>query len=68
MKDPVKVGVIGCGHVSGEYFESFGEHREIELWRARTLIRARALQGRGVQTPRVTRPTNSWPTPRSRSW
>jgi len=27
----VKVGVIGCGHVSGEYFESFPMHREIEL-------------------------------------
>jgi predicted dehydrogenase len=27
----VRVGVIGCGHVSGEYFESFAMHREIEL-------------------------------------
>lgn len=31
MKDPVKVGVIGCGHVSSEYFQSFGAHEEIEL-------------------------------------
>lgn len=28
---PVKVGVIGCGHVSGEYFQSFPMHSEIEL-------------------------------------
>lgn len=27
----VKVAVIGCGHVSGEYFQSFPMHREIEL-------------------------------------
>lgn len=29
--NPVKVGVIGCGHVSGEYFQSFPMHSEIEL-------------------------------------
>jgi predicted dehydrogenase len=31
VTNPVRVGFIGCGHVSGEYFESCPMHREIEL-------------------------------------
>jgi predicted dehydrogenase len=43
----VKVGVIGCGHVSGEYFESFPMHREIELTACADLDRALASEQAG---------------------
>jgi len=29
--DPVRIGVVGCGHVSGEYFESCATFGEIEV-------------------------------------
>lgn len=31
VKDPVRVGVIGTGHVSGEYFESCAEYPELKV-------------------------------------
>ena len=42
--NPVKVGVIGCGHVSGEYFGSFPMHREIQLAACADLDRELAVR------------------------
>jgi predicted dehydrogenase len=54
---PVKVGVIGCGHVSGEYFASFPMHREIELAACADLDRELAVKQAGqFGIPKALRP------------
>lgn len=51
---PVKVGFIGCGHVSNEYFASFPMHREIELVACADLDRSLAeRQAEKFKIPRV---------------
>ena len=55
--DPVKVGVIGCGHVSGEYFQSFPMHREIELAACADLAQSLAeQQAERFQIPKALHP------------
>lgn len=55
--EPVRVGVIGCGHVSGEYFQSFGMHREVELTACADLDRGLAQkQAEEFNIPRAQSP------------
>lgn len=57
MKGPVKVGVIGCGHVSSEYFQSFSQHEEIELYACADLNQELAAkQGAAFDIPKVYTP------------
>lgn len=55
--DPVRLGVIGCGHVSGEYFEGCRLYREIEVLACADLDSdLAARQGERFEIPRVQTP------------
>ena len=55
--NPVRLGFIGCGHVSAEYFQSCGMHREIELLACTDLNSALAeQQAERFKIPRVQSP------------
>ena len=51
---PVKLGFIGCGHVSGEYFESCALYREVEVLACADLVRSRPSNRRkGTRSRRL---------------
>jgi predicted dehydrogenase len=54
---PMNVGFIGCGHVSGEYFQSFPMHKEINLLACADLDRSLAAhKAEEFEIPRVLSP------------
>jgi predicted dehydrogenase len=56
-ENPVKLGFIGCGHVSGEYFESCALYREVEVLACADLDRSLAeRQAEQHCIPRVQKP------------
>jgi len=55
--DPVKLGFIGCGHISGEYFESCALYREVEVLACADLARSLAeQQAERYEIPKVETP------------
>jgi len=54
---PAKLGFIGCGHVSGEYFESCALYREVEVLACADLARSLAeQQAERYEIPKVETP------------
>ena len=65
----VKIGIIGCGNISGIYLQTAPTFDILELDACADLIMDRARRKRpNTISPAFSPWTSCWPTRRSRSW
>ena len=65
----VKIGLIGCGAISGIYFRNAPRFGNIEIAAVADLVteRAQAKAAEHQHPESLYAPTNCWPIPKSRS-